>query len=293
MTGGTGFIGSHFIQRLVAEGHHVYVLTRHPKKYKDTEHISYISFRYSMKKLPFIHAVINLAGESLFGFWTEEKKDKIVASRIAVTEKLTNMLMQMKEKPEVFISGSAIGFYGTAEDAIFTENTVRPSEDFLGEVTSKWERAAKVAEDLGVRTVFARFGVVLDKQEGALPQMARPIKLGVGGTIGSGEQWMSWIHINDCVNLLYFILKNDTMTGPVNITAPHPVRNKEFTASLASILKRPNLFTIPTPIIDKVVGEMGQLVTEGQYVLPKKALEQNFIFHYEHVMDALENIYQK
>lgn len=293
MTGGTGFIGSHFIQRLVTEGHHVYVLTRHPKKHKDTEHISYISFRYSMKKLPFIHAVINLAGESLFGFWTEEKKEKIVASRIAVTEKLTNMLMQMKEKPEVFISGSAIGFYGTAEDTIFTEYTKRPSGDFLGEVTSKWERAAKVAEDLGVRTVYARFGVVLDKYEGALPQMALPIKLGVGGTIGSGEQWLSWIHINDCVNLLYFILKNDTMTGAVNITAPHPVRNKEFTASLASILKRPNLFTIPTPIIGKVVGEMGQLITEGQYVLPKKALQQDFIFHYEHIIDALENIYQK
>src|SRR5699024_5050011 len=115
---------------------------------------------------------------------------------------------QMKEKPYVFISGSAVGFYGTADDAIFTENTTNASNDFLGKVTSKWERAAQVAEDLGIRTVYARFGVVLDKDEGALPQMTLPVKLGVGGKIGAGEQWMSWIHIQDCVNLLYFILKN-------------------------------------------------------------------------------------
>lgn len=293
MTGGTGFIGSRFVQKLVEEGHHVYVLTRHPKKHQDTQSVTYISYQYSMKRLPFIHAIVNLAGESLFGYWTEDKKDEIIASRIEVTEQLANMLMQMKTKPNVFLTGSAVGFYGTAEDMIFTEDTKHSSSDFLGNVTEKWEAAAHVAEDLGIRTVYARFGVVLHKDEGALPQIAMPIKYGVGGKIGSGEQWISWIHIDDCVNLLFFALVNESMEGAVNITAPHPQRNKEFTETLAAILKRPNIFNVPATVVKSVIGEMAQLVTEGQYVIPKKAIDSDFIFHYEHLEDALEDIYQK
>lgn len=292
MTGGTGFIGSRFVQKLVDEGHQVYVLTRQPKKHQDTQSVTYISYQYSMNRLPFIHAIVNLAGESLFGYWTEEKKDEIIESRVEVTEQLASMLMQMKTKPNVFITGSAVGFYGTAGEVIFTEDTKYPSSDFLGSVTKKWEAAAHVAEDLGIRTVYARLGIVLHKDEGALPRMAMPIKYGLGGKIGSGEQWISWIHINDCINLLYFALMNEAIEGPMNVTAPHPKRNKEFTDTLAAILKRPNIFNVPASVVKSIAGEMAQLVTEGQYVLPKKAIDNEFIFHYEHLEDALEDIYQ-
>lgn len=292
ITGGTGFIGSRFVEKVVGEGHHVYVLTRNPKKHKDTQSITYISYQYSIKRLPFIHAVVNLAGESLFGYWTKEKKQSIIDSRIEVTEQLTKMMMQMKTKPHVFISGSAIGFYGTADNMIFTEKTESPSNDFLGDVTKKWEAAAHVAEDLGIRTVYSRFGVVLHKDAGALPQMALPVKYGVGGKIGSGEQWISWVHIDDCVNLLFFALMNEAIQGPMNITAPNPQRNKDFTETLAAILHRPNLMHVPSAVVKTVIGEMSQLITDGQYVMPKKAIEHGFIFHYEHLEDALADIYK-
>lgn len=292
LTGGTGLIGSHLVSKLVNEGHHVYVLTRNPKQHKDTEYVSYISYHYSMNRLPFIHAVINLAGESLFGHWTKEKKEAIIASRVKVTEKLTKMMIQMKTKPNVFISGSAIGYYGTAEDIIFTENTTEPGEDFLATVVSKWENTAQVAEDLGIRTVYARFGVILDRHKGALPQMALPIKYFVGGKIGSGEQWISWIHIKDCINMLLFALNNEAIHGPLNVTAPFPNRNIEFTKILAKTMKRPAFLTVPSIILHTILGEMSQLVTDGQYVYPKKAEDNQFTFQYPHLEDALKDIYR-
>lgn len=291
LTGGTGFIGSHFVKKLVHEGHHVYIITRNPKNYKDTQFITYISFNYSMNRLPFIHAVVNLAGESLFGYWTKKKKAAIISSRIETTEKLNKMLIQMNTKPDVFISGSAIGYYGTADDTIFTEETVEPSDDFLATVVTKWEKAAQTAEDLGIRTVYARFGVVLDRKQGALPQMALPIKLFAGGKIASGTQWISWIHIEDCVNMLLFALNNKTIEGPLNVTAPYPKRNIEFTKALAEVLQRPAIIKAPRTVIKVVLGEMHQLITQGQYVYPKKAKDNQFQFKYPHLENALENIY--
>src|SRR5690625_4243251 len=189
VTGGTGLIGSHFVQKLVNENHHVYIITRFPNHHQDSEYVTYISYNYPIYRLPTIHAVVNLAGESLFGYWSEKKKSNIINSRIRITEGLLKMMMQMDKKPEIFISGSAIGFYGTAEEMIFTENTIHPSDDFFGTVASSWEKSAQLAEDLGIRTVYTRFGVVLDRKKGALPLMALPIKLFVGGKVGTGNQW--------------------------------------------------------------------------------------------------------
>jgi len=272
MTGGTGFIGSKLVQKLVTEGHHVYVLTRYPKKYQDTEFVSYIRYDFPVRRLPFIHAMVNLAGESLFGYWTERKKTAIILSRIQATEKLIHMLKQTEKMPKVFLSGSAVGYYGVSDEEIFTESTDQPSDDFLGNVTSTWEQTAKIVEDFGIRTVYARFGVVLDQKQGALPLMALPIKLFVGGKIGYGEQWISWIHIDDCINLLYTILTNQAFKGPVNITAPYPRRNIEFTQTLANILQRPAMIKTPAPFLKIALGDMHQLITQGQYVLPQKAL---------------------
>src|SRR5690625_2520562 len=283
MTGGTGFIGSKLVQKLVTEGHHVYVLTRYSKKYQDTEFVSYIRYDFPVRRLPFIHAMVNLAGESLFGYWTERKKTAIILSRIQATEKLIHMLKQTEKMPKVFLSGSAVGYYGVSDEEIFTESTDQPSDDFLGNVTSTWEQTAKIVEDFGIRTVYARFGVVLDQKQGALPLMALPIKLFVGGKIGYGEQWISWIHIKDCVRLLYFLLTESAIEGAVNVTAPYPQRNKEFTDTLATTLQRPNYFHIPTSFLQFALGEMNQLITRGQYVLPQKALDKKFTFTYPYL----------
>lgn len=292
MTGGTGFIGTRLVDKLEQSGHHVYILTRSPKQYQDTTNISYISFNYPMKRLPFIHAVINLAGESLFGYWTERKKTNIVNSRLQTTEKLIRLLTSMGTKPDVFISGSAVGYYGMNKNRIFTEKTITPGNDFLAKVCAKWESVAHTAEDLGIRTVYTRFGVVLDKREGALPMMALPFQFGFGGKIGSGEQYLSWIHIHDCVHLLLHALYDERITGPFNITAPKPVQNNSFTYLLAKQLRRPAFFDIPATMMKIALGDMSQLTTDGQYVLPQKALDSGFTFQYNCLEDALEAIYE-
>lgn len=291
LTGGTGFIGSHLVKRLAREEDHVYVLTRHPKQHQDTAFVSYISYNYPISRLPFIHAIVNLAGESIFGYWTEEKKEAILKSRIKTTEKLIHIMTQMETKPDVFISGSAIGYYGMADNLIFTENTQTSSDDFLASVVSEWEKTAQAAEDLGVRTVYTRFGVILDRYQGALPKMALPIQLFAGAKIGTGSQWLSWIHIDDCVRMLLFALENKAIAGPLNVTAPHPKQNESFTKILAHVLKRPALLSVPAPVLKTVLGQMHVLVTKGQYVLPKKAIDHDFTFQYPHLEDALKNLY--
>lgn len=293
MTGGTGFIGTRLVEKLEQSGHHVYVLTRSPKKHQDTPNISYISFNYPIKRLPFIHAVINLAGESLFGYWTEQKKNDIVHSRIQITEKLMSLLTSMETKPHTFISGSAVGFYGMNDEQTFTEQTEIPGDDFLAQVCVKWEETAHKAEDLGIRTVYTRFGVVLDKNNGALPMMALPFKWGFGGKIGSGEQYLSWIHLHDCVHLILHALHDERVNGPLNMTAPYPVQNKLLTKSLAKQLRRPAFFHVPTTVMKAALGDMSQLITDGQYVLPQKALDTGFTFRYKYLDDALEAIYEK
>lgn len=292
MTGGTGFIGSKLVDKLVQEGHHVYIITRNPQKHDDTSYTSYISFDYPMKRLPFIHAIVNLAGESIFGYWSEEKKTAILKSRMEMTNKLIQLLLQMNEKPHVFLSGSAIGYYGMSNDIIYTEATKQHGNDFLANVSDEWENAALLADNFGVRTVLTRFGLVLHEEEGALPMMALPIHLFLGGKIGTGKQWISWIHWEDCINLLYVALTNQHMEGPVNITAPYPVRNKQFVALLAKSLNRPACMPAPKAAFQLAFGDMHQLITEGQYVLPKKALDFQFTFKYPHLHDALKQLYK-
>lgn len=292
MTGGTGFIGGKLLEQLVLEGHHVHVLTRYPKKHTDTAYVTYISEKYPMKRMPFIHAVINLAGESIFGYWSKDKKKKMMNSRLDITDKLIKMMMHMDKKPNVFVSGSAVGYYGMSENTIFTEETTKPGNDFLANLSSKWENAAATAEDLGIRTVYTRFGIVLDKNNGALPYMALPFKMGAGGQIGSGEQWMSWIHIEDCIHLILFVLYNKSVEGPLNMTAPFPRQNQHFSSVIAKTLHRPNWFPIPSSLFKLTAGEMHQLITDGQFVYPQKALDNGFAFEYPHLEMALKEIFQ-
>jgi uncharacterized protein len=288
ITGGTGFVGRKLVEKLTSLNHHSYILTRTPENFSNTENTTYISFD-NTESLPVIKGVINLAGETLYGYWTKSKKDKIKASRIETTQKVIDLMKQMTKKPDVFISGSAVGFYGISDDMIFTEETKQPGNDFLADVVVDWERTAKQAEELSIRTVFTRFGVILGKDGGALPLMSLPTKLYVGGRVGKGEQWTSWVHLADVVDLILFALQHETISGPLNVTAPQPVRNKEFNQILSRTLKRPYWFPTPSPLVRMATGEMSQLVLKGQYVLPNKALENGFEFQFPTLHLALED----
>jgi len=290
ITGGTGFIGKYLIEALVEKGYHIWVLTRSPEKYNNTQMVTYLSYHICVQDLPSIDAVINLAGESLFGYWTKRKKKRILSSRLQATHKVISLIKQMETKPNVFLTASAVGFYGTASDIVFTEKTTKHGDDFLAHVTVKWEEVASEAEKLGVRTVYTRFGIVLGKQ-GALPLMSLPIKGFVGGKIGSGHQYMSWVHIDDVVLLLIFCLFNKSINGPINITAPQPKRNRDFLQILASVLKRPYYLPVPSFLIRGVTGEMSTLILDGQYVIPKKAIDFGYEFKYDHLEKALKAIY--
>ncbi|MFD2628839.1 TIGR01777 family oxidoreductase [Oceanobacillus kapialis] len=288
ITGGTGFVGTHLTKALHENGHHTYILTRSPENKQNDEITTFIGYDHDSKDLPHIHAVINLAGESLFGYWTKSKKQSILESRIKITQALIDMIKQMDDKPDVFISGSAVGFFGNSEDKIFTEATTAAGSDFLAEVALEWEAVAQQAEDqLGIRTVFLRFGVILG-EEGAYPLMRLPVKLFTGGKIGTGEQWLSWIHINDVVSLIQFCMNHQTIEGPVNATAPHPMRNKDFMRIVATIMHRPYWLPVPSGMIHLLIGEMGQLITKGQFVLPKKAQDNGFQFHYPRLNEAIK-----
>src|SRR5690625_896443 len=197
----------------------------------------------------------------------------------------------METKPHVFISGSAVGYYGISDEMIYTENTFTSGDDFLAKVCAKWEKVAHTAEDLNIRTIYARFGVVFDKLQGALPLMALPFKFGLGGKIGKGEQYLSWIHIDDCIDLLMHALRNNNISGPLNVTAPYPIQNKEFTKILARQLFRPAFFRVPSTALKVALGDMSQLMTDGQYVLPQKALDTGYTYRYKHVNDALTAIF--
>ncbi|WP_249872759.1 TIGR01777 family oxidoreductase [Oceanobacillus saliphilus] len=289
ISGGSGFIGKHLSKSLHEKGNHTYILTRSANNKTNTINTTYIPYNYPSDRLPIIDGVINLAGESLFGYWSSKKKDDIIKSRLDATNQIIELIKNMKTKPKVFISGSAVGYYGTSEDLIYTEATTKPGKDFLAEVTVKWEEAARQAESMGIRTIYARFGIVLGN-EGSLPLMSIPVKMLTGGKIGNGEQWMSWIHIQDAVNLIEYCLFEPQLEGPVNFTAPKPKRNKEFMKILSKNLKRPYWFRTPSTLIHATIGEMGQLITKGQYVLPQKALEQGFEFNYPELNDALKQL---
>ncbi|SFB16811.1 hypothetical protein SAMN04488072_108182 [Lentibacillus halodurans] len=287
ISGGTGFVGKHLSNALTEQDHYVYIVTRSPEKHRNTRKTSFISYNHPIEDLPEIQAVINLAGDSLFGYWTKKKKEAIRTSRIDTTQHVIRMMEQMDKKPDVFISGSAVGFYGTSEDLVFTEKTTQPGDNFLAGVVTEWEQTAKQAEKLEIRTVYTRFGVILGK-EGALPFMKLPVKMFAGGRIGSGEQWISWIHINDVVGMIQFCLFNDHISGPVNVTAPNPKRNKDFISVLANVLNRPNWIPVPALMIGAVIGEMSILVAKGQYVLPQKAQAYHYAFSYSDLKEALQ-----
>jgi uncharacterized protein (TIGR01777 family) len=238
-------------------------------------------------------AVVHLAGESIVGRWTEEKKSKIRNSRVAGTTALAQALAQAKDKPQVFACSSAIGYYGDRGNELLNEHS-SPGSGFLPDVCREWEAATKAAADAGIRTVQMRTGIVLSKKGGALGKMLTPFKLGVGGKIGDGQQWMSWIDVQDMVGAIHHILKSDLLQGPVNMVAPKPVTNEDFSGTLASLLSRPAIFPMPAFIVKLVFGEMGQTVLLGsQRVEPTQLVMSGYPFRFSSLNASLENILKR
>ncbi|MCD5325547.1 MULTISPECIES: TIGR01777 family oxidoreductase [Pontibacillus] len=294
ITGGTGFVGTHITRHFVHQGHEVYILTRNPDKHPNTDKVKYVGWlkdEFSPEQeLPPLDGIVNLAGENLNSSrWTEETKKRIMNSRIEATEAVLDLIKKMEHPPGVLVNASAVGFYGTSKSETFTEETTTPGDDFLANVVTEWEKRAEQATNHNVRTVYLRFGVILG-EEGALPKMALPYKMMAGGPVGDGEQWMSWIHIQDIVGMVDFALNNDQVKGPMNATAPEPKRNKELGHTIGKVLNRPHWLPVPSIALKGALGEMSILLLQGQYVYPQKALEQGYEFQYPTLEPALRDI---
>ena len=234
--------------------------------------------------------VIHLAGETIMGRWSAAKKAKIRDSRALGTRNLADALAQAKNKPQVFICSSAIGYYGNRGDEILRENSAAGS-GFLADVCRDWEAATQPAIKARIRTVQIRTGIVLSAKGGALGAMLTPFKLGVGGRIGNGHQWMSWIDIEDMIGAIHHILKADLLQGPVNMVAPKPVTNAEFTQTLASVLSRPAIFPLPQFVVKAAFGEMGETVLLGsQRVEPTRLVGTGYPFRFRELRESLKNI---
>ncbi|MBE0637503.1 MAG: TIGR01777 family protein [Bacteroidales bacterium] len=298
LIGATGFIGQQLVKNLSSKKHHLTIVSRNKAKAEKIflNHSDFAGWDgRDPKALTDIincsDAVINLAGESIAGGrWTDKRKQQILSSRIQSTKAVVNAINEADKKPKVLIQASAVGYYGADNIRTFDENS-SAGKGFLADVTVQWEQAAKEL-DKSVRVVFLRTGVVLDYNGGALPKMAMPFKLGIGGHIGLGKQWFSWIHIDDEVRAIEFLLENENAFGPFNLTAPEPVTMKEFSKTLGKALKRPSWLHVPSFAIKLLMGKMGEeMLLSGQRVVPKKLMELGFTFRYTIVFDALKSIF--
>jgi uncharacterized protein (TIGR01777 family) len=283
LTGGTGFIGDPVARALRAAGHDVTIVSRHPG-YVTGKAIPWDGVRAAMRET---EAVVNLAGESLADArWTAARKRAIVDSRIESTRALVDAIAAASPRPTVLVSASAVGFYGPRRDEELDE-TAAPGEGFLAEVCRRWEEEAFRARDLDVRVVALRLGVVLGPGGGALGKMLLPFRAALGGPLGNGKQWMSWIHRADVVGLVLAALTGPAYAGPVNATAPAPVRNRDFTAALAKTVHRPAFLRVPSIGLRLVLGEMADMLLTGQRVVPAAARAAGYEFRYPEIYGAL------
>jgi hypothetical protein len=238
-------------------------------------------------------AVIHLAGEDIVGRWSAAKKAKIRDSRVVGTRNLAEALGRAKNRPQVLVCSSAIGYYGDRGDEVLNERSA-PGTGFLAEVCREWEAATQPAAEAGIRTVQIRTGIVLSPKGGALATMLTPFKMGIGGRIGSGRQWMSWIDIEDMVGAIHHILQNVYLHGPVNIVSPSPVTNAEFARTLASVLSRPAIFPAPAFAVKLAFGEMGETVLlASQRVEPAQLLTSGYQFHFRELRTSLQNLLKR
>ncbi|WP_019414569.1 TIGR01777 family oxidoreductase [Paenisporosarcina sp. TG20] len=295
ITGGSGFVGQEIMKLLNDKGHEVFILTRSDKQSTDSAHMVQwlVNNAKPEEQLENIDVWINLAGASINdGRWNEEQKQKIYDSRMNATDEVLRILAKVDQKPKVLINASAIGVYPPSEHETYSEQSLARGSDFLAKTVEDWEKKATQAEQYGIRVAFGRFGVILGKNDGALPLMAMPYKMGVGGQVGSGNQWVSWVHVSDVAKAILFAMEHDDFEGPFNVTSPNPKQMKEFGKTLGQVLNRPHWIPVPAFALKLVLGDKSQLVLEGQRVIPEKLLTHGFTFAFPDLTNALENIYE-
>ena len=296
MTGGTGFVGTMLSRELVPKGHQIGILTRSiSKDRKPGEGVSFIQGDPTregpwQEQAAEYDVFINLAGASIFRRWSKKAKILMRASRILTTRNLVNALAVRNGGGKVLLSTSAVGYYGFHEDEILDEGSP-PGNDYLATLAVDWEREALRAEDFGTRVLLCRFGIVLGKNGGALAQMVPLFRRGLGSVLGSGKQWFSWIHEQDLVSIFLFLLDQESLSGPINFTAPDPVTNRELTRALGTALGKPAFLpVVPGFILKMVKGEFGTILLKGQKVIPKKLLDAGFRFRFPTIVDALSDL---
>lgn len=289
--GGTGFLGSHLAGRIkdpVIAGRNAEKIKKifgevRTRVWNGTGHTDHDFFKG-------VDTVFHLAGESIFsGRWNEDKKKRIRSSRVESTRKLVDSIKTSDFKPGTLVCGSAIGFYGSRDEEILSEQS-SAGEDFLAQVCADWEREAMRGEELGMRVVCVRTGIVLGPGGGALAQMLPIFKLGLGGRLGSGKQYMSWIHVDDLTGIMLHAAENSELSGPVNGVAPTPVANSDFTKILANVLNRPALFPVPAFALKLAVGEFADVLLGSQRVTPEKILNSGYIYQWPELYGALYDL---
>ncbi|HEY2827510.1 MAG TPA: TIGR01777 family oxidoreductase [Pirellulales bacterium] len=294
VTGATGFIGPHLLKRL----DHSVVLSRDADRARrslaqfNVEAYSWdpLAGPPPLKAFEGIDAVLHLAGDSVAsGRWTAEKKRLIRDSRELGTRHLVQALQQLKNRPSVLVSASATGWYGDRGDEVLDE-TAPPAHDFLGDVCVAWEREAQAATELGIRVACIRTGIVLGREGGALKKLLLPFRLGLGGPLGNGRAWMSWIHVDDLAAMYIHAAEKSVAVGPLNGTAPNPVTNKQFTKTLAAALHRPAFFPVPYFALRMGLGEFARVLFDSQRVMPNATLASGFQFQYSEIGPALQEI---
>lgn len=288
ITGGTGFIGRALCQQLLRAGHSPCVLTRDPARAAMT--LPGVRVIDELVQAGPMDAVVNLAGEPLAeGRWTARRKQAFRDSRIGTTQRLLQWIEAQPVRPRVLVSGSAIGYYGARDDVPVNEDAPA-GHDFAAHLCRDWEAEALRAQALGVRTCIVRIGIVLGKDGGALAKMLPPFKLGMGGPMGDGRQWMSWVHRQDLLRLVQWLLEHEQAQGIYNATAPTPVRNREFAHTLGKVLQRPALMTTPAFALEFMFGEMATLLLTGQQVQPLRSQAGGFVFEHGALEPALRDV---
>lgn len=290
ITGASGLVGTALQLSFAEEGYEMLLASRsEPKAANEVQWTVEGGFA-EPERLEGIDAIVHLAGESVSGLrWTDEKKKAIRDSRVMGTRSIVEALSKLNVRPKVLVSASAIGFYGERGDEVMNESSTA-GHGFLAEVAKEWEGEARRAEDAGIRTVLLRTGIVLSKDGGALGTMLTPFKMGVGGVIGSGKQWMSWISLDDHVAAINFVIENDNIRGAVNAASPGPVTNEEFTKTMGEVLYRPTFIPLPEFAVSMLMGEMGDaLLLTSTKVIPKRLEDAGFEFKYPDLKGALEH----
>jgi len=297
ITGETGFVGKQLTSRFIQEGNEVTILTRSLKESGQLpKGISYLQGDPTQKgswqeAIPGHDVIVNLAGASIFSKWSEEYKKLIRDSRVFTTRNIIEGIPSKFEREISLFSTSAVGYYGFHGDEEMDEESP-PGSDFLARLAIEWEAEASKAKEKGARVVITRFGIVLGEKGGALGQMIPLFKKFIGGPIGSGQQWFSWVHIKDLAEAFAFLIKHPEISGPVNVCSPNPVKNKDLAKALGRALHRPSFMPAPGFMIKLVLGEFGSVILEGQRVLPRRLLKEGFTFQYPDIDKALKSIIQ-